>query len=98
MRRDDVLNILQQREAQLRELGVSALSIFGSTARQDGRPDSDVDLAVELDEARQITAFEFISIERKIAAMLGVSVDLVGEPARKHRMQAQIDRDRVRVF
>ncbi len=98
MRQAEVLDILKRHEPQLREFGVVGLSIFGSTARQDNRPDSDVDLAVKLNLERRITAFQFITIEQNIADMLGVPVDLVGEPARKRRLQEQIDKDRVRVF
>ncbi|MEH3159019.1 MAG: hypothetical protein PGN08_08845 [Sphingomonas taxi] len=43
--------------------------------------------------------FGFFGIEDRIAAMLGgVKVDLVTEPTRRSRLQAQIDRDRVHVF
>lgn len=37
-------------------------------------------------------------MEQQLARMLGKTVDLVTEPSRKPRLQAQIDRDRVRVF
>ena len=98
MRQAEVIDILRRHEPQLREHGITALSIFGSTARDDARDDSDVDLAVRLDAKRQIGAFKFIAIELEIAELLGVSVDLVGEPARRERFQEQIDKDRVRVF
>ncbi len=98
MRQAKVIDILKRHEPQLREYGITALSIFGSTARDEARDDSDVDLAVELDPAKQIGMFKFISIELEIADWLGVSVDLVGEPTRKQWFQEAINKDRVNVF
>lgn len=45
--RADVLQRLQEAEAEIRNLGVSRLALFGSFARSEPRPDSDVDLLVE---------------------------------------------------
>ncbi|MDF0489672.1 nucleotidyltransferase domain-containing protein [Sphingomonas sp. H39-1-10] len=98
MTRAEALALLKRRESDIRQLGIRALSIFGSTARGDEKPDSDVDLAASLDPDRPIGLFEFVDMEQQLARMLGKTVDLVTEPSRKPRLQAQIDRDRVRVF
>ena len=39
-----------------------------------------------------------IAISEQVRTLLGVAVDLVVEPARNARIQAQIDRDRLRVY
>ena len=44
MDRDTAISRLKAHEAELRRLGVQHLWLFGSTARGDARPDSDVDL------------------------------------------------------
>ncbi len=93
-----VLTRLKARESELRDLGIASLSLFGSTARGEARPDSDVDLAATFDENAGIGLFEFADIMERLRMMLDTPVDLVGEPARKPRMQAEIDRDRIRVF
>lgn len=98
MTRSEALAVLKRREAKIRQLGISRLSIFGSTARGDERPDSDVDLAASIDPDRSIGLFEFVGIEQQLAHMLGIKVDLVTEPSNAPGLQAQIDRDRVRVF
>lgn len=101
MDKAEALRRLRERETDLRALGIERLSIFGSTARGEDRPDSDVDLAaiMDYDQVRTLGPFGFFSIEDRIAAMLGgVKVDLVTEPTRRPRLQAQIDRDRVHVF
>ena len=57
-----------------------------------------MDLAVTLDEAAGIDLFRFAAISEQVRNLLGVAVDLVVEPARNARIQAQIDRDRLRVY
>jgi uncharacterized protein len=100
MTRHEALKRLRHCEPDLRALGIARLAIFGSTARDEARSDSDVDLAavVDFDAIRKLGPFGFFGIEERIAEMLGTKVDLVTEPARKPRLQAQIDRDRIHVF
>jgi len=101
MDKAEALRRLRAREADLRALGIQRLALFGSTARGEDRPDSDVDLAavIDYDQVRTLGPFGFFGIEDRIAEMLdGVKVDLVTEPTRRARLQAQIDRDRVDVF
>ena len=43
MKRDEAVERLRQHEAELKQLGVEHLFLFGSTAREEARPDSDVD-------------------------------------------------------
>ena len=93
-----VLARLKAHEPELRRLGVAHLSLFGSTARGDGGPASDVDLAATFDVEARVGLFRFAEINTMLQDWLGVPVDLVGEPARKAAMQNEIDRDRVRVF
>jgi len=45
--RDEVLERIREAEAEIRSLGVRRLALFGSFARSEARPDSDVDLLVE---------------------------------------------------
>lgn len=79
-------------------MGVTRLSLFGSAARGDAGPSSDVDLAATFADNPRLTALDFVGVMQRIEQILGVPVDLVSEPARKARLQAEIDRDRVRVF
>lgn len=100
MDRAEALTRLRARETDLRQLGIVRLGIFGSTARGEQRPGSDVDLVatMDFDQVEKLGPFGFFGIEDRIAEMLGANVDLVTEPTRRPRLQAQIDRDRVHVF
>jgi predicted nucleotidyltransferase len=50
MTSDDMAGRLAGHRPEMRALGVRSLSIFGSIARGDARPDSDVDLLVDFDD------------------------------------------------
>jgi uncharacterized protein len=99
MDRSVVIQRLRAAESELRAMGVARLSLFGSTARGEAGPASDVDLAAEFDRSRRpFTAFDFGDVEDRLSTILQTSVDLVGEPARHPRLRANLERDRVRVF
>ncbi len=98
MQRDHALTILKQNEASLRSLGLRRLALFGSTARNDARAGSDVDIAVQFDRTARMDLFRFAAITDRLRVMLGQDVDVVTKPSRNKRMQAMIDRDRVIVF
>ena len=62
----------------LKEYGIKKASIFGSVARGDDRPDSDVDLLVELGPG-PMGLIAYIGLKHKIEDILNKEVDLVTE-------------------
>lgn len=98
MDRQTALDRLKPHEAELRAMGVCGLALFGSTARGEAGPNSDVDLAARFDPAAEVGMVKYGTILHRLSAVLHAPVDLVGEPARTALMQAEIDRDRAAVF
>ena len=98
MDKADALTRLRAHEAELRAMGVTALSLFGSVARGEAGPDSDVDVAVTLDRDRHLELLDFATLNLRLQDVLGVKVDLISEPARRARFQTEIDRDRTHAF
>ncbi|MGI8747536.1 MAG: nucleotidyltransferase family protein [Deinococcus sp.] len=91
--RAEVLSAISAHRAELQELGVAELWIFGSAARDDLGPDSDVDVLVEL--ARPL-GLEFFEIGFALEGWLGRRAD-VGTPRSLHpRAQAQALREAIR--
>jgi predicted nucleotidyltransferase len=93
-RRDHVLKTLAEHRDALRQLGVRRLGLFGSAARGDGRPDSDLDFVVEF-EAKTFDAYmDLLSLLEKL---LDSRVDLVLEDAIKPRLRPIILAEAVHV-
>ena len=95
---ENVIATLRAHEPELRIAGIRRLSVFGSVARGDAEAESDVDLAAELDPDAHMDLFRLTALERRIAELLGRRVDLLPEPVETPRLQANIDRDRLRAF
>src|SRR5947209_6659883 len=75
VRRDQVLAILKAEQSRLRaEFGVKSLALFGSVARDEAGPDSDVDLLVEFD--RPTGYFGLVRLQLFLQEALGRAVDL----------------------
>lgn len=98
MNRSTAISRLKAHETELRAMGVAGLSLFGSVARGDAGPESDVDVAARFDPAAEVGMVKYGAILHRLSTLLRAPVDLVGEPARTARMQAEIDRDRAPVF
>jgi hypothetical protein len=73
---------------ELERLGVRALHLFGSAARDELRADSDVDVLVELD--RPATLEGFMALKELLEDRLGRRVDLVTRNALRPRLLARI--------
>ncbi len=98
MTREQVLATLRDHERQLREAGVVRLSLFGSTARGDGGPDSDVDLLAAFDSERRLSVLDVVGIELHISQLLGTRVDLTEEGTLKPRVHKRVEAEAVRAF
>ena len=98
MRREDVIARIRSREQELRALGVTHLALFGSIARGDDRPDSDVDVLIEVDGGRPFTFVEYFGVKDRLADTLSRQVDVVMQGAVKRRFAERIADDLVAVF
>ncbi|MDJ0662720.1 MAG: nucleotidyltransferase family protein [Crocosphaera sp.] len=96
MKRDEVLKIIAEHREQLEKLGVKSLSLFGSVARDEAGPDSDVDFLVEFN--RSIGLFEFIEIRLYLQDILNCSVDLGTENALKEHLREPVLKDVINAF
>ena len=96
MKRDDVIQILQkERKELMSRYNISALSVFGSVARDDARTESDVDILVEF--SRPVGLFQFIELQQNLEALLGSKADLGTLRSLKPRIKEQVLQDAIRV-
>ena len=95
-RRDEVLGFLAAHRQELGErFGVRSLALFGSMARNEAGPDSDVDILVELGETPGLT--EYMQLKFWLEDRLGRQVDLVMKGALKSWARPIVEAEAIRV-
>ena len=95
---EQVIATLRDHESELRQAGIRHLSLFGSTARGEAEPESDVDLAVEFDPAAAMDLIRLVALERRLGETLGRPVEILPEPVEDARLRANVERDRLIAF
>src|SRR5258708_28892372 len=73
-----------------RRYQVRELAVFGSAARGEMRPDSDVDLLVEFKPTARPGLLGLAAMGRELSALLGRHVDLAVKPALKPRIRSNV--------
>ena len=96
--RERVLHVLREHELELRNRGLTRLALFGSMARGDDGPESDVDLLIEVEAARRSVCSRSSISRTDLAALLGRPVDLAFADAMRPRLRAAVLEDAVEVF
>lgn len=94
----NAIELLRAHESDLRQLGVAHAAVFGSVARGDARPDSDIDVLVELDEARPIGVFEYARLKLYIGQLFNGAGDVVNRRTLKPLLRANILHDAIDAF
>ena len=98
MNRDDAIRLLKAAEPELRARGVTALALFGSTARNEAGPDSDVDVLIDLDMARQPSLVDFCGTRLLIEDQLGCRTDLTLRDNLRPAYRLEIEAEAIPVF
>ena len=95
---EQVLAILRGAEARLHSLGVRRAALFGSTARGEARPGSDLDIMIEIDPAIPMGVFEYVGIVQALEHLFPVRIDVSNRAAQKDHVRASAARDAVYAF
>jgi predicted nucleotidyltransferase len=96
MSRLDVLKILRREAANTRaRFGVKRLALFGSVARDEARPDSDVDVLVEFDAP--VTLDRYMGLKFHLEDALSARVDLVTVSGLRSRLRPVVEREAIDV-
>jgi predicted nucleotidyltransferase len=97
MERDQVLSTLRRHSADLKGLGASRLFLFGSVAKNEARPDSDVDLFFDFDDPH-FSLIELVALSDRIAELLHVRADVMSRGSIHPRLRSSIESAALQVF
>ena len=72
--------------------------LFGSAARGEQTPDSDIDILVELDYAQGADYFRFLDMQEQLSQLLDTPVDLVSANGLSPFIKPYIDREKLLIY
>jgi len=97
MQRETAIATLKAHEAELKQLGVEHLYLFGSTARGEARDDSDVDLFFDHPEG-SLGLFELKDVQDAASRILGRKADIMTRRSLHRLLRSQIEASAQQVF
>jgi uncharacterized protein len=83
MNAQEALATLRLHESDLRARGIRHAAVFGSVARGDNRPDSDLDIMIDVEPEARITVFDYVGLKEYIAGLFDGRVDVVSRDGLK---------------
>ena len=92
------LETLREHAAELRRMGVAHAAVFGSVARGEAGPESDIDILVELDRRRPMGVFEYSRLKLYLDGLAGGRADVVNRDTLKPLLRDAILREAVDAF
>ena len=96
MHKQEALRLLEAHKQEIvRQFGIKHLAVFGSTARDEARDGSDVDVLVEFEGPA--TFDNFMGLQAYLENLLGAGIDLTTPSAIRPRMRSAIEKDLVYV-
>ncbi|HWX05565.1 MAG TPA: nucleotidyltransferase domain-containing protein [Bradyrhizobium sp.] len=97
MERDEAISRLRRHEADLKRLGVEHLYMFGSMARGEAAPNSDVDLFFDYQKG-QLGVYELMDVKEYAARILGRKTDIMTRDSLHKTLRGAIEATAIRVF
>jgi predicted nucleotidyltransferase len=89
---------LREIEPEIKAAGVTRLAVFGSRARGDARPDSDLDILVDSTSRGQMPPFDLFKVQHLVEDATGVPTQISMREMLKPRMTERIADDLIEVF
>jgi predicted nucleotidyltransferase len=97
MERAAAIATLKAHEAELKQLGVEHLYLFGSTARGEAREDSEVDLFFDYQKGK-LGLFELMEVKERASGILGRKADIMTRDSLHKTLRPRIEAAAVLVF
>ena len=98
MNREQVIATLRAHEQELRHRGVLHAALFGSVARGDAKPSSDIDILIQIAPDAPVGLFEYVGITDYLADLFPTRVDVANRDTLKPHVRPGAERDAVYAF
>jgi len=98
MNREQVIETLRSHAPELRHRGVRHAALFGSVARGEAKPASDIDIMIELEPEAGVDLFGYVGITHYLADLFPVHVDVSNRSSLKAHVRPSAERDAVYAF
>lgn len=98
MKRDDVITRLRAEKKTLRGLGAAHVFLFGSMARGEAGPRSDVDIFIDRDPKLLKGLLGLAALQRTVSELLGRKVDLGTRGGLHPLIRKSVERSAIKVF
>ena len=98
MDRQATIDTLRENEAALRARGVAHAALFGSRARGDNRPDSDIDILIDIAPEAPVGLWEYVGITQYLEDLFSGRVDVANHSCLKTQVRPSAEREAVYAF
>jgi len=98
MNTEQVLNRLREHQQELRQAGIVRLAVFGSVARGENNPQSDVDLMGDFDRNKRLSLIDMAGLELRLTEIVGMRVELADRKMLKEPVKLRAEREAVLAF
>jgi hypothetical protein len=96
--RERVLQILHEQAPRLRSRGITRLSLFGSIARGEVGPESDIDLLIEVDPGSRFGLSDLLDLEEELGGLLARRINFAVASEMRPWLREWIEEDRIGIF
>jgi predicted nucleotidyltransferase len=98
MKKTEAIEKLLQQADAIRALGATSLYLFGSVARDEAGPESDLDLFIEYDPEKKFSLVDLVGIKLFLEDELGGEIDVTTRNSLHPRLKDRIENSAIRVF
>ena len=98
MKKIEAVSKLKDHAAAIRAMGATALYLFGSTARDETKESSDLDLFIDYDPSTKFNALDLIGIKQFLEDELEIPVDVTARDGLHPMLRREIEQTALRVF
>ncbi len=96
--REELIDELLRLKPELEREGVTHMALFGSRARRDNRPDSDIDLVVDVDGNRRISLLDVVGYGHIVEDNIGLPTHITTRGSLDGKFKQRVEMDEVVVF